>query len=213
MIWSLAIVIGSAAIALDSSGTLLRLFPRAAFVFSPYVLEFVAGCFIGLASLRVRFAAGRTSVSVAIALFTLLALVFQAVQFDGNNRSGLRILLLALPSILLVYGLLALEQKAGSLPVPRWTIRCGDISYSIYLVHLLVLHFAYRYVWQLFNHSGTRPLFMVAATCLAIVASVIFYKLVERPFSVWTRMRLEDIFKVKTKKAVTPAPAPAESTS
>jgi len=89
-------------------------------------------------------------------------------------------------------------------------IRCGDISYSIYLVHLLVLHFVYRYTWPLFNHSGMRPLFMVAAICLAIVTSVIFYKLVERPFSLWTRIRLEGIFKVPTKIAV--APAPAEST-
>src|SRR5580700_9916462 len=54
LLWSLAIVAGCAAIVSDSSGTLVRVFPRTAFLFSPYVLEFVAGCVIGLAFLKVQ---------------------------------------------------------------------------------------------------------------------------------------------------------------
>jgi peptidoglycan/LPS O-acetylase OafA/YrhL len=37
---------------------------------------------------------------------------------------------------------------------------------------------------------------------IAIVASVIFYKLVEMPFSLWTRLRLEEIFRVQAKIAI-----------
>lgn len=202
ILWSLAIFTGCAAIALDSSGTLLRMFPRTAFLFSPYVLEFVAGCFIGLAFLKLKFVRGRTSVIVAAALFTLEAVVFQAINFDGNNRMVSRVLLFALPSALLVYGLLAWEGETRSLQVPRWVIRCGDMSYSIYLVHLLVVHFAYRYTWRVFDHMGVRPLFIVGAAVTAIGASVVFYKLIEKPFSLWTRLRLEEIFKVPAKIAI-----------
>ena len=77
-----------------------------------------------------------------------------------------------------------------------------DMSYSIYLVHLLAVHFAYRYTWQVFNHTGVRPLFIVGAAGIAVGASLIFYKLIERPFSLWTCLRLEEIFKVPAKIAI-----------
>jgi exopolysaccharide production protein ExoZ len=202
ILWSLAVFAGCATIALDSSGALLRAFPRAAFLFSPLVLEFVAGCFIGLAFLKVKFVAGRISVIVAAGLFTLEAAVFQIGNYETINGPIFRVLLFGPPAAFLVYGLLAWEGETRSLQVPRWVIRCGDMSYSIYLVHLLVVHFAYRYTWGVFDHTGLRPLFMVFAAAVAIGASVIFYKLIEKPFSLWTRLRLEEIFKVPTKIAI-----------
>jgi exopolysaccharide production protein ExoZ len=207
ILWSLAIFSGSAAIALDSSGALLRAFPRAAFLFSPYVLEFVAGCFIGLAFLKVKFVAGRTSVIVAAAFFALEAAVFQAIDYGGDLGVMVRVLLFGPPAALLIYGLLGWEGDARSLQVPRWVIRCGDMSYSIYLVHLLVVHFAYRYIWKVFDHNGARALFIVVTVGIALTGSVIFYKLIERPFSQWTRLRLEELFKVSAKIAVAQASA------
>lgn len=202
ILWSLAVISGSAAIALDSSGNLVNAFPRAIFLFSPYTLEFVAGCFIGLAFLKLKFIAGRTSVIVASAIFTLEAITFQSIHYAGAERVTFRVLLFGPPAALLVYGLLAWEGEMKTLQAPRWVIRCGDMSYSIYLVHLLVVHFAYRFAWRLFDRPGVRPLFMIAAAALALGASVIFYKLVEMPFSRWTRLRLEEIFRVPTKVAI-----------
>jgi len=202
MLWSLAIFSGCAAIALDSSGTLLKIFPRTAFLFSPYVLEFVAGCFIGLAFLKVKFVAGRISVIVAAALFALEAVVFQTISYGGDIRVVTRVLLFGPPAALLVYGLLGWEGETRSLKVPRWVIRCGDMSYSIYLVHLLVIHFAYRYIWHVFDHNDARALFIVVTVAIALFASAIFYKLIERPFTQWTRLRLEEIFKVPARIAM-----------
>jgi exopolysaccharide production protein ExoZ len=205
--WSVAVLAGQVAVDVDSSGALLNVVPRANFFFSVYVLEFVAGCFIGLASLRSkRLIGGKTSVAIAIALFAAEGMVFQKINFDGGYAGGLRVLLFGVPSALLVYGLLAWEA-AGSLKVPRWAVRCGDTSYSIYLVHLLVIHAAYRYGWRVFNHAGVRPLFLVVTAGVAILASMIFYRLVERPFSAWTRMLLEDLFKVPTRAAIASASA------
>jgi exopolysaccharide production protein ExoZ len=201
ILWSIIVLIGYAAIALDASGTLLRVFPRATFFFSPYVLEFIAGCFVGLSFLKRRLSGARTSALIAVALFTFEAALFQATNFNCGNSGALRVLLFGPPSGMLVYGLLAWEARQGSLQMPDWVIRCGDMSYSTYLVHLIVLHFAYRYSWRLFNHTGTRPLFLIFAAGLAMVASVIFYHTVERPFSLWTRLRLENLFEVQARAA------------
>jgi len=212
MLWSFAIIAGCTAIALDSSGTIVTVFPRAKFLFSPYVLEFVAGCFIGLCSMKVKLTAGRVSTIVAVILFIVEAAVFEATNFDGNRRPQvLRVLLYGPPAALLIYGLVAWERETQRLNAPRWIVRCGDISYSIYLVHLLVIHFAYRYFWHLFDPSGLRPLFLVVTTGAAIAASVAFYTLAEGPFSRWTRTRLEGIFKVPPRMAMTPSSVTASN--
>jgi exopolysaccharide production protein ExoZ len=210
VLWSLVVVIGSAVIASDTSGVILKVFPRAAFFFCPYVLEFVAGCFIGLATLKIKLGAGKTSVIFAVSLFALQAAAFQAINYDAEIPVALRVLLFGPPAVFFVYGLLAWEGKKGWLKAPRWMVRCGDMSYSIYLVHLLVLHFTFRYVWPAFNHTGMRTMFLVFATTVAVVASVIFYKLIERPLSLWTRLRLEDVFKVQARIA---AASPSVETS
>jgi peptidoglycan/LPS O-acetylase OafA/YrhL len=202
--WSVAVLAGVAALNLDSSGALGSAFPRANFFFSAYVLEFVAGCFIGLASLKGRLMAGRTSVAVAAALFTAEAVVFQAINYDGGYAGGLRVLFLGEPSALLVYGLLAWEAGAESLKVPRWAVRCGDMSYSIYLVHLLVIHSAYRYALPLFNYPGGLALFLLVISGATIAISVVFYKAIERPLSQWVRIRMEKLFKVPSKIASVP---------
>ena len=206
LLWSVIVLAGSTAIALDSSGTLVTSFPRANFFLSVYVLEFVAGCFIGFALLKANLMFGRTSVAIATVLFVAEAAVFEAIKFDGNYHGGLRVLLFGVPAVLLIYGLLAWEQEAGSLHVPRWLIRCGDMSYSIYLVHTLVIHFAYRYSWRFVDHDWMRPLFLLSTSCMAVLTSIIFYRVVEKPSSAWTRARLEGIFKIRAKAAVAPSP-------
>jgi peptidoglycan/LPS O-acetylase OafA/YrhL len=207
IMWSAAVVAGTVTLALDSSGALHNPFLRANFFFSVYVLEFVAGCFIGLASLKSkRLIGGKSSVAIALALFAVEGVVAQTINYNGGYAGGLRVLFFGLPSAFLVYGLLAWEA-ASLLRVPRWAVRCGDISYSIYLVHLLVIHAAYRYGWRVFNHVGVQPLFLVVTAGLTILASMIFSRLVERPFSAWTRMLLEDLFKVPTKAAIASASA------
>jgi exopolysaccharide production protein ExoZ len=204
--WSAAVLAGQVAIDLDSSGMLLRAFPRANFFFSVYVLEFVGGCFIGLAFLKSRLIGGRNCVVAGIALFLAESVVFEVMNFDGRYAGGLRVLLFGVPSALLVYGLLAWEADARPLKVPRWAVRCGDMSYSIYLVHLLIIHSAYRFAWQPFNHIAVRPLFLVVTAGASIFASLVFHALVEIPFSVWTRMRLEEIFKVPGRVGIGSAP-------
>jgi peptidoglycan/LPS O-acetylase OafA/YrhL len=211
LFWSLAVVAGTVAIAADSSGTILRMFPRASFFFSPYVLQFVAGCFIGLAYLRTYLVWGRAALIIGALLFVAEAVLCQVIDFQDSNLTGsrtvLRVLLFGIPAVLLVYGLLACGGETGRLPLHRWMVRCGDMSYSIYLVHLPVIHFAYRYGFRLLDHPGLRWLFLAITVAVSLLASVVFHHIVETPFSQWTKESLENAFGVRKRAAAESAPS------
>jgi peptidoglycan/LPS O-acetylase OafA/YrhL len=88
------------------------------------------------------------------------------------------------PSALLVYGALSLES--GGHRAPQWLARIGDGSYSLYLVHILVLHAVYR---VLRGHVGastpwpTLVLLYVALVAGACVVAYVFRRYVEQPLS------------------------------
>lgn len=200
LVWTLAVIAGYSAIRLNASGAILGTFPRSVFVFNPFVFEFVAGCVIGLCSMKFALKGGRTSALLGILMLIGEGIAFQALHY---KPTFMRPLFFGPAAALLIYGLVAWEREAGHLNVPNWVVRCGDISYSLYLVHLLVVHIAYRYALRFFNHPSLRPLFLIVAFALIIGASALFYKLVEIPLSRWTRTHLENLFKVPVKTDLT----------
>lgn len=210
LFWSLAIMAGTAGIAVDSLGGLLRVFPLAPFFFSPYVLQFVAGCFIGLAYLRTDLVWGRACLIAGTLLFAVQAVIFQMINLQdgglGGSRTVLRVLLFGVPAVLLVYGLLACGGDSGRLKSPGWLVKCGDMSYSIYLVHLPVIHFAYQYYFRFFDHPGLRWSFLAVTALVCLLTSFVYYHSVEMPLSRWTKRWMESAFGVSHKTAVESAP-------
>jgi len=208
--WSLVVIAGIVVTATDPSRNLSRVTPLVSFFFSPYVLQFVTGCFIGLAYLRANLVLGRTSLTISALIFVAQALIFQFIHLQESSLTGsrtvLRVLLFGVPAALMVYGLLACGGESGRLPLPRWVTRFGDMSYSIYLVHLPVIHFAYRYAFRLFDHSGLRWLFPAVTTIVCLLASIVYYHIVETPLSRWTKKFLESAFGVLHETAVESAP-------
>jgi peptidoglycan/LPS O-acetylase OafA/YrhL len=170
---------------------------------NPLILEFIVGCFIGLGAQKIRFVAGKVCVIAGSVLFAAEAVLEQfgvINNFFGSATDLVQIFLV--PAALIVYGLVAWERNAVSFHPPQWLIRCGDMSYSIYLVHILVIHASYRYAWRFLHPFGITAVFLVVTAAAAIFASVVFYKLVEKPFSTWTKDRLEGIAKVQPKPVV-----------
>ena len=167
-------------------------------LFSPLPLEFIVGCSIGLAAQKIKLVAGRVCV---IAGFALIAAEGALAQFGLIHiwHSTYLAPFFLPPAALIIYGLVAWEREAVSFHPPQWLIRCGDKSYSIYLVHILVIHASYRYAWKVLHPFGITAVFLVVTAAAALLASVCFYKLVEKPFSNWTRIRLEGIAKVEPK--------------
>ena len=89
-------------------------------------------------------------------------------------------IIFGVPSTLIVYGVVGIEQKGTSAPRPIATI--GDWSYALYLSHVLTLS-AIGYLWSIVaGHSGwdnwiVLPLMVIAC----VLVSGVFWYAIEKP--------------------------------
>ncbi|OEC36000.1 Peptidoglycan/LPS O-acetylase OafA/YrhL, contains acyltransferase and SGNH-hydrolase domains [Pseudomonas cuatrocienegasensis] len=141
------------------------------------VYEFLLGVALGVAYSRGWIVPAR--------LWPMLALLGAALAiylFDSSNR----LLHWGLPSALLVAACLALEPYFRT---ASWLKGWGDCSYSVYLVHVLVLSLGW-YAAQRFE----LPVYAVIAACMPVIAVLGWasYALIERRLFSYARARLDD---------------------
>lgn len=141
------------------------------------VYEFLLGVALGVAYSRGWIVPAR--------LWPMLALLGAALAiylFDSSNR----LLHWGLPSALLVAACLALEPYFRT---ASWLKGWGDCSYSVYLVHVLVLSLGW-YAAQRFE----LPVYAVIAACMPVIAVLSWasYALIERRLFSYARARLDD---------------------
>ena len=118
----------------------------------PFNLEFIAGAMIGLVFVTKGIRSNRWSVatlSAGIAGYVGLFLVFQFLHVPDLNSHYLRVALFGIPASLLIYGCIAPTFAARG-PV-GWILLVGEFSYSLYLVHIIVIHMGYRYSAKIFG--------------------------------------------------------------
>jgi peptidoglycan/LPS O-acetylase OafA/YrhL len=156
--------------------------PTARFIGWPYLLEFLAGFLIARLPLR----HGGLLVSSG-ALLLLVAPV--------GIHDPMRALYWGLPSGMIVYGALAIEErfKKGVFDGIVWL---GDASYSIYLAHNL---FFFSWVPALL-----APFIMLAGSCLVFIA-------IESPLIRYGRSRISPNFAQKRNRMAACAPEAANS--
>jgi peptidoglycan/LPS O-acetylase OafA/YrhL len=162
---------------------------------SPFNLEFIAGALIAYFGGR---GFGRVFFALGILWFVLLAIWFHFTQQADSIPVALRVAWFLPPSVALVYGMVALEtvdkQAWSSSRLLAWI---GDWSYSLYLVHILVLHAVYRVATRKIKVDWSDlqlglPL-AIFAVCLSLVVSYVFYLYVERPSSMRARSWLSAV--------------------
>lgn len=150
---------------------------------SPFVLEFLGGA--AAAWRPVRFSKRQALLLASSAAAWCLAL--SIALFDRNpewlpSAAGRRVLVFGIPSTVLVLALAGWERSGGRLGW-RKLEAIGDASYSIYLMHflmLLVVHFAGTMIGL--HHSRPLHLLWLAAMLSAgILAPMLFYRWIERP--------------------------------
>ena len=148
--------------------------------------EFVLGAWIAFLAIRgIRVASWLAG--TAIVAGCLLFLAGYAVDYTQYPR----VMLWAVPSALLVFGGVNLEL-AGALPaVVRRFRMLGDASYSLYLVHALLIPPILFLVLPAGQLSLAFTLGVgVGLALISILASVWVYSAVERPVLSWLRRRL-----------------------
>ncbi len=153
---------------------------------SPFNLEFVAGALVAYFGAR-RW--GIAALALGLVWFAAVAAYFQAVSHPEGIPIAERVALFLPPSVALLYGAVAAERSTGV--VARALAWFGDWSYSLYLVHILVIHLLYRVATRKLPGDWSTPLMAsalaLAAVAVSLVASWIFYRWIERPLSAWCR--------------------------
>jgi exopolysaccharide production protein ExoZ len=140
---------------------------------NPIILEFLGGVALGLIFLRgIRLPLWASAVLVgfAVAIF-LLSEPIAAGAFR-------RLLHVGIPALMLCASLALAPEPANIGPIRRALVLGGDSSYTLYLSHTFSLNAAVI-AWQK-SGFGTPAAAMLAAVCIAVLAAVLIYRLIER---------------------------------
>jgi len=159
------------------------------FLFSPYVLEFYAGC--GIAWLcTFRFLTPKVGAVCAVTGLAMLAIGIPNYTAIGGLLKHLSQLYWGLALEFLVLGAVVLETRAG-IRTPRWLRFLGDASYSIYLSHSSVVVAGGFLIKRRLAESDPflTPLLWLLGS-VALAAGIACYLCLEKPMLTWFQKRL-----------------------
>ena len=154
--------------------------PAVTTLFSPLLLEFLAGLWLGRALQTGRLLpAGIAAPLAALAAATLLVLPSPPPSYQRLEWS--------ICGILLVHAAVACESKLTF--IPRWTLLLGDASYSLYLTHAPALglyNFLLKRAHVLVPHRirvEDEAITLFVSLTLSAAVGVGCYLLVESPMN------------------------------
>lgn len=173
-----AVVLGTFLAPVDST-------PLFSFVTNAVLLEFLAG--MGLAVLvGSRIEIGVLDHRLAPALLLLLALIAFLVYPFVEYSDLPKVMTLGGPSFIIVVACV-LSERAGKVPkiIKRLSF-LGDSSYSLYLIHILVISLLIPHGRALAETEQIGPHAMIAYfSIVSVIAGICLYYLVERPILTW----------------------------
>ncbi|KRA45733.1 hypothetical protein ASD80_05265 [Devosia sp. Root635] len=140
------------------------------------MLEFLGGAAVAALVTRTdRFAL--TAILTGLLGFSAAVVLVWPGGRWVEDVSPYRVLIFGMPSALVLYGSMALERSRRATP-PKWLVRMGDASYSIYIWHLPVIVL----VWTQWpkDHFDLYAYFAVVLATVGAVATVSWH-LIERP--------------------------------
>ncbi|RZJ24698.1 MAG: acyltransferase [Haliea sp.] len=154
------------------------------YALSPFGIEFFMGALASEVFERTRTPAGRARVALLLVGGTMVAGGFALGTTTPafTNVDILRVASFGAAGLGLLLLFLALEL--GRLAPPRWLVVVGNASYSLYLLHtiLLDLFAALRSLIERYIGWSAAPLLLVIVMPVVIVLlAVLWYRKVERP--------------------------------
>ena len=119
------------------------------------------------------------SVCVGFIIFCSSALIDMRYELTHNPSLSLGY---GIASALVIYGLCALESQGKIKSFPKTLLLLGDASYSVYLVHFLLVSLATKIVFKL-NSTYQLPLlaWFLPVFVFSLLGSLVFYMIFERP--------------------------------
>lgn len=145
-------------------------------LFSPLVLEFLAGAFTGIAFLKLK---GSKTLGMTLAGLGLIGLFIWFFLGTPFQDQAPRVWRLTLPACAVVLGAAWLDRH--EIRASRFAVTLGDWSYSLYLTHLLSLGLVSQ-MWGLVGWTSVwAGLFLIAALFFIIAIAGLTYRWVEAP--------------------------------
>ena len=173
-----ALWIAAAFVALLAIGQLLSPAGVLGFYTADIVLNFVLGVGVSIAYLSGAVRRSAAWWLLVAAGFVLLGMV----GYGGLNVDGRPIIALAATAI--VFGAVHTPQRPPNRPL----LLLGNWSYSLYLIHPLVLSAAYQ-AWRLTETSLPLVVFSIGAVGLCIAAAALSFEWIERPVTAALKSR------------------------
>nr|WP_255589873.1 acyltransferase [Marinicella sp. NBU2979] len=157
------------------------------FMTSPFCLEFLSGCLIGMYFQQRRIPWVKTGLLLALVWF-VLGLWYQKTHImpTGSLTQGYflpqRVLVFGVVSVLLVACMVELEHRGTQL-TPRLSKWLGGASYSIYLAHIPLIFMAKElgFIGWLTGTLPWQELAFVVMLSLILLYSVLHYRIIEQP--------------------------------
>ncbi len=164
---------------------------------SPLNLEFIMGAFIALWMARSNVpGSGSNSLRVSTIIFGLGLVFFMIAMLShvggkGSEFTWKRVGTYGLPCAMMIMGIVGLERH-GKLSFPKFLIRLGDWSYSLYLLHIIVL-LSLKRIWIKISPYLPEALrwaqkgwldnaaYIVTGILATIIVSALCYRLFEKP--------------------------------
>lgn len=154
--------------------------PPATVAVRPLLIEFLFGVVIGLVFLKDK--ALPLPLSILLVIGSAVVLGISAPPDDWR-----RLALWGLPCAMILAAGLSWERSG--MRVPKWLIALGASSYSLYLVHNLVISLVGK-VWKFFHLSYVPPVVPgVVAFVAALAVAHVIYIWLEKPLIDWLRQR------------------------
>jgi exopolysaccharide production protein ExoZ len=144
---------------------------------SPYNIDFLLGIGLSMLVHKSKLLPYPPFLIVGIALL-LAAVPLKQVGIWVSGPFD-HVIMIALPSALLAYGLLALEQQRD-VRFPTPLVALGDASYSVYLVHYVLID-AFSTVWPQVGSSYALVAWSAACACIIPFLCVGVYNFIEKP--------------------------------
>jgi len=165
------------------------------YMFSPYLLEFLGGALIAGWMTR----PGRVPGGVWLGMGSVLFLAggwINLQYFGGNIEEGYtvfyRVLVFGLSSMMILAGLVRLDQEGIRAPV-KFSLLAGGASYAIYLSHTLILVALQKLGFNDFagrQNAVVIQLVYLSLTLAILVYSILHYRFVEKPLHHWFKRLL-----------------------
>lgn len=157
---------------------------------NPIVWEFIVGMLAGwLYCSRFTIKHVATVYVTGILLLTTLLVGWHSiglVNFFGPRGWGA-------PLAILFFGIVLLAKRSD-IKVPAWTVWMGEISYSLYLVHVYVFELVQRVATRIpMEPDIYRVVLFVSRPIIAVACAWLMFRYVEAPASAWMRKRLVGI--------------------